>query len=296
VNFLDNINFENFFKLLPSDMLNPLTIIGAVVDIVIISYMIYKLITLIQETRAFSLLKGILLIVLMYFISKLLGLRTISFLIDNIFAFAVLAIVIIFQPEIRKALERLGTGGFKNFYFSNSDEDNVTTINMINEVVKACEDMSSQYVGALIVFERKIKLGDKIESGIKMEAIVTNELLRTIFAINTPLHDKAVIIRNNKIVAASCKLDGSDNPNLSKEIGTRHLAALGVSEDSDAIAVVVSEESGKISYAFNGGLQRNISVETLKKALILNLVKIEKEKVVKKSFMKGRKGVKKDKT
>lgn len=296
MNFLENINLENFFKLLPSDMLNPLTIIGAVVDIAIITYMIYKLIVLVQETRAFSLLKGILLIVLMSFVSKLLGLRSISFLIDNIFAFAVLAIVIIFQPEIRKALEKLGTGGFKNFVSTTGDEDRMKVSTMIEEVARACEEMASQYVGGIIVIERDTKIGEFISEAIKIDSMTTKELIRTIFATNTPLHDGAIIIRKDRIVAASCILPLTDNPTLSKELGTRHRAALGITEISDGIAIVVSEESGKISFAYNGGLQRDLSSESLKKALSNLLLKVEKEKKTRKPFLKGRKSVKQDKT
>ncbi|MBN2852123.1 MAG: diadenylate cyclase CdaA [Clostridia bacterium] len=291
MNFLDNLNFENFFKLLPSDILNPLSIIGAAIDIIIITFIIYKLITLVQETRAFSLLKGILLIILLAIVSKLLNLRTISFLIDNIFAFAVLAIVIIFQPEIRRALEKLGAGGIKNFFGSYSEEYKIKITSMVEEVVKSCVEMSAQYIGALIVIEKEIKIGEFINTGTKIDSLTSSELIQNIFVPNTPLHDGAIIIREDRIMAASCFLPLTDNPNLSKELGTRHRAALGITEISDCIVIAVSEESGKISYAINGGLVRNLNKDTLRKALLLNLLKESNHKS--KNILKGRNGVKK---
>ena len=287
--FLKDFNFKNFFKLLPSDFLSPLNIIGAIIDIAIITYLIYKLITLVQETRAFSLLKGILFIILLSFISKLLNLRTISFLIDNIFAFAVLGIVIIFQPEIRRALEKLGTGGFKNLLGSYSKEKKIKITSMIEEVVKACVELSSKYVGALIIIEREIKIGEFTSTGTKIDSYTSSELLQNIFVPNTPLHDGAVLIREDKIIAASCYLPITDNPNLSKELGTRHRAALGITEVSDCIAIVVSEESGKISYSINGHLVRNLDDNGLRKVLVANLVKEENLKTT----LKGKRSVKK---
>jgi len=290
VEFLKDFNFKNFFKLLPSDFLSPLNIIGAIIDIVIITYLIYKLITLVQETRAFSLLKGMLFIILLSFVSKLLNLRTISFLIDNIFAFAVLGIVIIFQPEIRRALEKLGTGGFKSFLVSSySKEQKIKITSMIEEVVKACVELSSKYIGALIVIEREIKIGEFTSTGTKINSYTSSELLQNIFVPNTPLHDGAVIIREDKIIAASCYLPITDNPNLSKELGTRHRAALGITEVSDCIAIVVSEESGKISYSINGHLVRGLDDNGLRKVLLSNLVKEETPKTT----LKGKRSVKK---
>lgn len=295
MNFFENITIENFFKLLPGDLLSPLTIIGAIIDIAIITYVIYKLITLMQETRAFSLLKGIGLIMIMAIISNFLNLRTISFLIDNIFAFAVLALVIVFQPEIRRALEKLGTGGLKSLFGTSNEEYRLKIMSMIEEVIKASVDMSSQYLGALIVIERDIKNGEYISTGTKIDSLVKSELLEQIFTKNGPLHDGAVIIREDRIIAASCILELTDNPNLSKNLGTRHRAALGASEHSDCIVVVVSEESGKISYAVNGKLKRNFNKENLRKELQGDLLKAKTKnhKNNPLSKLKGRKNVKK---
>ncbi len=295
MNFFENITIENFFKLLPGDLLSPLTIIGAIIDIAIITYVIYKLITLMQETRAFSLLKGIGLIVLMAIISNFLNLRTISILIDNIFAFAVLALVIVFQPEIRRALEKLGTGGLKSLFGTSNEEYRLKIMSMIEEVIKASVDMSSQYLGALIVIERDIKNGEYISTGTKVDSLVSSELLQQIFTKNGPLHDGAVVIREDRIIAASCILELTDNPNLSKKLGTRHRAALGASEHSDCIVVVVSEETGKISYAVKGKLKRNFNKENLRMALQSDLLKAKTKnhKNNPLSKLKGRKNVKK---
>ena len=297
MNFFDGLNISEQFKFFALEISGVWAIIGIIIDILIVSYIAYKVIQLVQETRAWSLFKGLLAILIVAVVSNILNLRTISFLIDNIIAFAFLAIVVVFQPEIRRALEKLGSSGFRNILSGNSSsEDILKTTSMIEEVVNACDQLSQQYTGALIVIEKGTKLGEVINKGVQMESILSEQLLVSIFNTQTPLHDGAVIIRDEKIMAAACILPLTDNPNLSKDLGTRHRAALGITEVSDCIAIVISEESGKISYANNGGLVRNLTKETLRKALQINLIKSEKVKRKPLGFLRGNKGAGKTKT
>lgn len=255
----------------------PLDFVRALVDIGIVSYVIYSLIRLVKETRAIQLIRGIFIILVATQMSALLGLRTIQFLLDKTLSFGVIAIVVVFQPEIRRALEQIGRSKLSDV-LNFEEQHRETTVNTIDEIVKAASFLSKSYSGALIVVERETKLGDVIKTGIPMDAIVTSELLVNIFSPNTPLHDGAVVIRGNKITASSCFLPLTDNQDLSKELGTRHRAALGISENSDCIVIVTSEESGKISFALDGGLTRNLTAETLKKALLKTLSEDSAEK------------------
>ncbi|HQO69511.1 MAG TPA: diadenylate cyclase CdaA [Clostridia bacterium] len=251
---------------------------SAIIDIAIVSYLVYKLMIFVKEIRAWSLLKGVLVIVLVAIVSSLLGLQIMTFLFSNILTFAALSIVVLFQPEIRKVLERLGTSEITHFFSNTGSDETIKITAVVEEIVKACKNMSEQYIGALIVIEKSTKIGEFINTGVQMNADVTKELLENIFVPKTPLHDGAVIIRKDKIVAAACLLPLTDNPNLSTELGMRHRGGLGITEVSDCIAVIVSEESGKISYASNGGLVRNLNSDSLRKALLMNLVKEKKEK------------------
>ncbi|MFO7612165.1 MAG: diadenylate cyclase CdaA [Clostridia bacterium] len=294
MSFLDGLNIGEQLRFFSLEIDGVWALIGIVIDVLVVSYIAYKVIQLVQETRAYSLFKGLMAILLVAVVSSVFNLRTISFLIDNIIAFAFLAIVVIFQPEIRRALEKLGTRGFKSIFLGGGTEENTLKITaMIEEVVNVCEKLSQHYTGAIIVLEREIKLGEIINKGVQMESRLSEELLLSIFDTHTPLHDGAVIIRDDKIMAAACILPLTDNPNLSKELGTRHRAALGITEVSDSLAIVISEESGKISYANNGGLVRNLNKETLRKALQLNLIKSQKKKKKPLGFMKGNKGAEK---
>ena len=180
--------------------------------------------------------------------------------------------IILFQPELRRALEKIGRSRFKAIFSLDESNTRIQTTAVIEEIVKACMDLSSKYIGALIVIERDTKIGEIINTGTQLDSTVSSELLINVFVPDTPLHDGAVIIRDNKIKSAACFLPLTDNPNLSKELGTRHRAALGITEVSDSIAIVVSEESGKISFALNGGLTRNLTSDTLRKALNKNLL------------------------
>lgn len=238
-----------------------------IVDIAIVAFVIYKGVRLIRETRAEQLIKGIVILVVATQLSSWLQLNAISFILKNTMQVGVTALLVVFQPELRRALEQMGRSRFGNLF--NFDEFNaegdLNTI--IEEIAKSVQTLSQNRVGALIVLERDTKIGDIIRTGITIDSVITAELLVNIFVPNTPLHDGAVIIRENKIKAAACFLPLTQNQNLSKELGTRHRAALGISENSDAVAIIVSEETGKISVALDGDLTRNLTVETLKKAL-----------------------------
>ncbi|NLP00288.1 MAG: TIGR00159 family protein [Clostridiaceae bacterium] len=246
---------------------SPLDIIRLVIEISLISYVVYKGIQLVRETRALQLVKGLLFILIFSKFSEVLGLKTIAYLLKGTIQLFGFGLIVIFQPELRRALEKLGSSGFQDIMLRKTDEDRVKTISAIESVVKACTALSQDYIGALIIIERATKIGDIVNTGTQMDAMLSSELLLNIFTPKTPLHDGAVIIRNNTIKAAACYLPLTQNAGLSRELGTRHRAALGITEVSDAIAVVVSEESGKISYAHSGGLTRNLTPDMLRKAL-----------------------------
>lgn len=272
--FLKNIFSASSFNVLLSylEMKNPLDIIKTIVDVSIVSYIIYKLIQLVRETRAIQLIKGAAVILIAYYISNLLGLRTIEYILRNTLQLAAIILVILFQPELRRGLEKIGRSRFRDFFTLEEEESLLQITTMIEHVVKAAEVLSKKSTGALIVIEREIKLGEVVNSGVQVDSVVTAELLVNIFTPYTPLHDGAVVIRGNRIMAAASFLPLTDNQDLSKEFGTRHRAALGVTEISDAIVVVVSEETGKISFAMSGGLTRNLTFDSLRKALNKNLL------------------------
>jgi len=246
---------------------SPLDIIRLIIEISLISYVVYKSIQLVRETRALQLVKGLFFILIFSKLSEVLGLKTIAYLLKGTIQLFGFSLIVIFQPELRRALEKLGSSGFQDIMLRKTDEDRVKTISAIESIVKACTALSEEYIGALIIIERATKIGDIVNTGTQMDAMLSSELLINIFTPKTPLHDGAVIIRNNTIKAAACYLPLTQNAGLSRELGTRHRAALGITEVSDAIAVVVSEESGKISYAHSGGLTRNLTPDMLRKAL-----------------------------
>lgn len=231
-----------------------------VVDIIIVAYILYKLFILIHETRAEQLIKGLVILVIIMKISDLFGLITLYWLIQNTLTVGLIALIIIFQPELRKALEHLGRSKF----ITRKMFDNEEFIEIIvDEITIAAINLSETKTGALIVIEQETGLNDFMESGIKIDAVVTSALLENIFVENTPLHDGAVIIRRDRIMAAACVLPLTEQA-LNKELGTRHRAGIGVTENSDAIAVIVSEETGTISLAINGRITRHYGAEKLK--------------------------------
>ena len=231
-----------------------------VIDILIVSYVIYKGILLVRGTRAVQMLKGIFVVLITWGLSTVFNLHTLQWMMNQTFTFGVIAIIIIFQPELRRMLEQLGRG--KLFSRSSSEEESDFT-ERIGDVIKAINNLSRRKIGALIVFERDTGLTDYMETGTEIGSKISSELLINIFIPNTPLHDGAVIIRRSVLMAAGCYLPLSENPFISKELGTRHRAGIGMSEVSDALCVIVSEETGQVSLAMNGQIVRDIKEESL---------------------------------
>lgn len=234
-------------------------------DIAIVAYVSFKAIQLIRGTRAVQLLKGLIVLVVSTKLSEWLGLYTINWILKNAMTVGVIALLIVFQPELRRALEQLGRGRFFSTPLLGLGEEELNRL--IDHIAGAAEELSKDKIGALMILEKQTGLNEYIETGVKIGGYVTSELLINIFVPNTPLHDGAVIIRNDKVMAAGCYLPLTENPNLSKELGTRHRAALGVTEQSDAVAIIVSEETGVISVAKEGKLSRYLDIKTLKNML-----------------------------
>ncbi|WP_264852228.1 diadenylate cyclase CdaA [Clostridium omnivorum] len=249
---------------------------SAILDIAVVSYIFYKGYMLIKETRAEQLLKGILLIAALIPISSLLQLNMLYWILSNTITIGVIAIIIIFQPEIRRALEHLGRSAFSDRHIMEDDE---IMDKVITEIVNAVENLSATRTGALIVIEQTTGLGEVIGTGTKLDAVVTSALLENIFVVNTPLHDGATIIRNDRIVAAGCFLPLTNNNDISKSLGTRHRAALGISENSDGLIIIVSEETGTVSLAVNGKLTRRYDKDRLKDILIRIIKSRQKSKL-----------------
>lgn len=236
-----------------------------IVDILIVAFVIYKAMMIIKGTRAVQLIKGLVVLILASLISEWLGLRTFGWILSQVQTVLVVALPIVFQPELRRALEQLGRGKFFARPMVLLNEE--TLIGLVNEVVRAVKVMSKNSVGALIIIERETGINDFIETGIKIDGLISAEFLINVFIPKSPLHDGAVIIRGDRVIAAGCFLPLSENPNLSKELGTRHRAGLGLTEQSDAIALMVSEETGVISVAEEGRLTRYLDENTLKEIL-----------------------------
>ena len=243
---------------------------GDVAEILIIAVLLYYTLVWMKTTRAWILLKGLVVILVFLLLAYFFRMTTILWMAQNVLGFAVTALIVVLQPELRKALEELGK---KNIISSVLPFDNNHRVNeefsekTINEITKACVEMGKVKTGALIVIEQKVSLRDYERTGIDVDAIVTSQLLINIFEHNTPLHDGAVIIRGNRITSATCYLPLSDNMTISKDLGTRHRAALGMSEVCDALVIVVSEETGLVSVASGGRLSRGINAEELRKEL-----------------------------
>jgi len=255
-----------------------------IIDMAILSYLIYHGIKLIRETRATQLIKGIVIICVAYMLSSFFDLKVITFLLKNVFQWGIIAIIILFQPELRRILDKMGrtkVADFTSIFNSNDNDDmELDWNNAVQIIVDAVGELSASGTGALIVCERQTRLGEQIDTGTILNCTPSVEVIENIFFPNTPLHDGAVIVRGTRIHTAGCFLPLTSNSNLSRELGTRHRAALGVSEASDAVVVVVSEETGKISIAINGSLTRNLTPQTLKTALSKALSREdEKEKL-----------------
>ncbi|HHT94270.1 MAG TPA: TIGR00159 family protein [Clostridiaceae bacterium] len=260
-----------------------------VIDIGIVSFVVYKLAQMLKDTRALQLIKGILLVLVISLLADFIGLTTVSYLTSLALQILPFIVIITFAPEIRRALEGIGKNKLKDFFRSISYQESQETARMIDEVVNAVEGLVRDKVGALIVFEKDINLGEIVRTGVIIDSVVSSQLLQLIFIPNTPLHDGAVIIRNNKIHAAACVLPLTGDLHISKELGTRHRAGIGVTETSDSVSIIVSEETSKVSIARRGTLIRNITPNNLRTILTNEFVKKDdKRKKDIFTFWKGR--------
>lgn len=253
-------------------LIGQISLIGLsdILDVIIITFVVYKLLRFIRDTKTLHLLKGIVVLVVGMQISQMVKLHTVHYLLSSAMQMGLIAVIVVFQPELRRALEQLGRTPFGRWLKIKSDDtqDDQEKERIIREIKESCTSMSKSRIGALIVMEREIKIGDIVRTGTILNADVSSGLLTNIFIPKTPLHDGAVIIRNNKIEAAACFLPLSQNPDVSKELGTRHRAGLGISEDTDAVVVIVSEETGGISIATGGELNMRLSPDELEKNLM----------------------------
>lgn len=264
---------------------------GDVLEILIIAFLLYYILKWMKSTRAWQLLKGLAVICVFLLLAFIMDMSTILWLAQNLLSIFAMAIVVVMQPELRHALEELGKKNFLPsgvFADSSKREQEIFSEKTINEIVKACFEMGKVKTGALIVIEQKESLRDYERTGIEVDGIVTSQLLINIFEHNTPLHDGAVIVRGNRVTSATCYLPLSDNLGLSKELGTRHRAGVGVSEVTDSLTVIVSEETGKVSVAYEGQLERGFDAEELKLRLQKILNRQEEEKPKGRHIWKGK--------
>lgn len=261
-------NITEYFKLFQE---YPIKFVSLILDLAIVIFVVIKLLKFAKDSRVMQLIKGIILIVLLTWVSGILNLNIVHSTLTAILPSGVIALVIILQPEIRRALEQLGTNKLTNFLGIEKSIETKTRED-IYKIVIAVEEMAKTKTGALIVIQRDISLSDITSTGVAMNSEISPQLLVNIFVPKTPLHDGAVVIRNNKISAAACILPLASGKDVSRELGTRHRAAVGVSKEYDAIAIVVSEESGKVSIAKDGTLIADVSEEALKKILIKNII------------------------
>lgn len=267
---------------------SPIKLMGLLVDIFLVICLIYLFVRMVKGTRTWQLVKGIAVLIIATWISDILGLNILHYILSAIMNWGVILIIVIFQPEIRRALEQIGTNKITQFFGFEKDIATRTKED-IYKVVIAATEMAKTKTGALIVMERDIKIKDIISTGVEINGDVSPQVLVNIFVPNTPLHDGAVVISDNKIAAAACMLPLADDSDIARELGTRHRAAIGISKESDAIAVVVSEETGKISVAKDGTLIADVREDVLKKILISNIVTkrfTQKDNKINKSFTK----------
>lgn len=274
-------NFIDFTESLLRDYFNitiPNIHITDVIEIIIISIFLYKLFKWMKSTRAWMLIKGIVVILAFFFIAALLQMSTILWIGEKLLNAGLIAFVVVFQPELRKALEQLGRKGLFKIVPSNWNKTTILRFSdqTKNDIIKATFDMASKKIGSLIVIEKEVMLQEYVRTGIDIDAIVSKQLIVNIFEKNTPLHDGAVILRGDRIVAATCYLPLTENLELNKALGTRHRAAVGISEISDAITIVVSEETGKVSVTKDGDLYHDLGKDELNKILSkIQIIKIE---------------------
>ncbi len=250
---------------------NPFRLITLILDLAIVVYLAYKFIVYAKRSRAWQLLKGIVLILIIVAFSELLNLKILNFILTVFMPYGVIALIVIFQPELRRMLEQLGTNKITKYFGIEKDLEAKAKEN-IYKIVIAATELAKTKTGGLIVLERDIQINDIMEGGVEINAEISPQLIVNLFTPNTPLHDGAVIISKGKIAAAACILPLADDKDIAKEIGTRHRAGLGISKETDAIAIIISEETGKISVAKDGTLIIDVKEETLKNILIRNIV------------------------
>lgn len=269
-------NFGTYFEQVKRAIVS-FNSIGDILDVLLVAFVVYSAIKLIKDTRAFQLVKGVILLAAVYFIVSILDMEASKYLLGLLFGNLLIILVIIFSPEIRQALESVGRSSVSNIsLFKNRDESAIqeSIKNSINSVCKACGELSDKQIGALIVFEKDTMLGEIAKTGTMLDATVTTELICNIFFPKAPMHDGAVIIKEGRIVSAGCILPLTGKNDLSSELGTRHRAAVGMTESSDALVVVVSEETGQISIAEKGQLMRDISDGDLREILSRTFIKV----------------------
>lgn len=264
-----NLDF-NWKTLIPDLSYLRTASLADIVDILLVAYILYRVMKLLKDTSAERLVKGILILAVTLLLATSLQLTTISYILRTAFLYGVFVLVVIFQPELRRLLEQLGKGNVSRLFAGADRPDEVAA--MISAVVQSCEDMSKTRTGALIVIERMERLGEIVKTGTLIDASPSQELIKNIFYPKSPLHDGAMIVRDGRVFAAGCVLPLSGNQNLARDLGTRHRAAVGMSESSDSVLVVVSEETGAISVASGGMLKRHLSAETLRKVLETELL------------------------
>lgn len=264
VKFFDFLtNIKNAF-----DLSSPLRVVMLILDVAIVAVVVYYIYILIKKTRAVQIFKGFLIILALLAVSELLDLVILNFILENFLTYGMILMIIVFQPELRSALEKLGRKNFANIF---DFDDKIRDKQVISEIVKAVEIMSLKKIGAIIVIEQSTKINDIIREGVDLSAKVSSELIQTIFNPRTPLHDGAVIIENNQIKAAKCVLPLASENMVPRNVGTRHRAAIGMSEVSDALVIVVSEETGIISFVEDGKMKRDLNGDKLSSILLRSL-------------------------
>ena len=247
------------------------------VDVAIIVFLVYKLLSLVKSTRAENILKGVGIFLLALWLSTALELRAVSYILSHVVDWGILALIILFQPEIRQILERLGSKNIRLMRVFRPEKEITELEKAIDQTVVACSELSRTKTGVLMVFERDINLDDIVRTGTELDCTVVSELLKNIFFVKAPMHDGAVIVRHGRIIGGGCMLPLSRNVNLSRDLGMRHRAGIGMSENSDAVVVIVSEETGSISVAIGGMLKRHLMPETLSQLLRNELMPPEEE-------------------
>mgnify|MGYP000556861206 FL=1 len=266
------IKVENFWKGVTLSLNNPWSIITLIIDIIIVIFLIVKVVKILKGSRAMQLIKGILFLIIITWLSGIFNLQILNYILTTIMTYGVILLIVLFQPELRRALEQLGSSNKWTKYFGLEKDIISKTKEGIYKIVLAVVELSKNKTGALIVIERDIKLKEIISTGVTLNAEISPQLLVNIFTPNTPLHDGAVVIKDNKIAAAACMLPLANDEDIARELGTRHRAAIGMSKESDAIIIVVSEETGRISIAKEGTLIADLKEEAIKKILISNII------------------------